>query len=157
MQKGGVKVYIETSVISGYGRTRFHKPLMKFFDMIREGVFEPIISGHTLAELYKEKTPTEVLNNLRTIEYDIYNTTTEMNDLVDKYMQKKIIDEGHREDALHIAIATVLEVDVLVSWNLTHIANEVTIPLFNKVNLKEGYKSLDIKKPEEVMFNERKD
>ena len=151
MQKGGVKVYIETSVISGYGRTRFHKPLMKFFDMIREGVFEPIISEHTLTELNNKKTPIEVINNLETIDYKIYEITDEMKILSKKYMIKKIVDEGHLEDALHIAIATILEADVLVSWNLTHIVNEVTIPLFNKVNIKEGYKSLEIKKPEEIM------
>ena len=51
------RVYIETSVISGYGRRRFHSSLMKFFDLIRKGVFIPIISVHTLAELYDKKHP----------------------------------------------------------------------------------------------------
>ena len=74
-----------------------------------------------------------------------------MNNLTDKYMDKKIVDDGYRSDALHIAIATVLEVDVLVSWNLTHIVNEFTIPFFNKVNLESGYQIIDIKKPEEIM------
>ena len=31
------------------------------------------------------------------------------------------------------------------------IANEMTIPLFNKVNNKNGYSSIIIKKPEEIM------
>ena len=151
MVKQGLKVYIETSVISGYGRKRFHESLMKFFDLIREGVFIPIISAHTIGELYDKKTPTEVINNLNNISYTQFATTTEMLNLAEKYMIKKIIHENFEEDALHIAIATVLGVDVLVSWNLTHIVNENTIPLFNKINIKEGYKPIEIKKPEEIM------
>ena len=145
------KIYIETSVIGGYGRERFHDLLMKFFEMIRNGIFIPIISAHTIGELHHKKTPKEVIENLMTIEYTVHNTTFEMNNLANKYVEKKIIDEGFKADAVHIAIATILEVDVLVSWNMTHICNENTIPLFNKVNIKEGLKPLVIKKPEEIM------
>ena len=151
MVKQGIKVYIETSVIGGYGRKRFHNDLMKFFDLVREGVFIPIISAHTLAELYDKKTPIDVIQNLATIDYTEYETTEKMNNLTDKYMEKRIIDERYRSDALHIAIATILKVDVLVSWNLTHIVNNFTIPMFNKVNIEEGYKPIEIKKPEEIM------
>ena len=151
MVKQGIKVYIETSVISGYGRKRFHNDLMKFFDLIREGVFIPIISAHTLTELNRDKTPIEVINNLYSIQYTAYQTTDEMDNLAEEYMLKKIIVEKFRDDALHIAIATVLCVDVLVSWNLTHIVNEITIPLFHKVNIENGYQPIEIKKPEEIM------
>ena len=145
------RVYIETSVISGYGRERFHDTLIKFFDLIRSGVFIPIISRHTLLELNHEHTPIQVIENLQTIEFIEYPTTSEMLNLAEKYINKKIIDSKYDDDAMHIAIATLLEVDVLVSWNLTHIVNKNTIPLFNKINIKEGYKTLEIKKPEEIM------
>ncbi|MCL2064016.1 MAG: hypothetical protein FWG98_06550 [Candidatus Cloacimonetes bacterium] len=145
MIKQGIKVYIETSVISGFGRKRFHNDLMKFFDLIREGVFIPIISEHTLSELYDDDTPIEVIENLNTIDYKQLATTDEMINLYDKYMEKRIVDENFKSDAMHVAIATILKVDVLVSWNLKHIANEITIPLFNKVSIKEGYTTLEIK------------
>ena len=45
---------------------------MMFFDLIRMGVFIPIISAHTIGELYDEKTPQEVLSNFQTIEYIEY-------------------------------------------------------------------------------------
>ena len=151
MSKKVKKVYIETSVISGYGRIRFHDTLMEFFELIRKGLFIPIISAHTVGEVYDEKTPVEVIKNFESIEYSAYDTTIEMSRLLDKYMLQKIIDEKYVDDALHIAIATVLNVDVLVSWNLTHIVNEMTIPLFNKVNNKNGYSSIVIQKPEEIM------
>ncbi|GHU24254.1 hypothetical protein FACS1894172_10560 [Spirochaetia bacterium] len=55
---------------------------------------------------------------------------------------------------MHIAAATVLKVDVLVSWNFKHIVNLDKIRLFNAVNLKEGYGLLEIRTPQEVDRNE---
>jgi hypothetical protein len=47
----------------------------------------------------------------------------EMEDLAEKYLQAGIVEEQFRRDALHIAIATVAQVDVLSSWNFKHIVN----------------------------------
>jgi len=52
---------------------------------------------------------------------------------------------------LHIALATIAEVDVLVSWNFKHIVRLDKIRLFNAVNLEQGYKSLTIYSPREVI------
>jgi len=43
--------------------------------------------------------------------------------LAEKYLELKIVSENYYGDALHIVIATVLCVDLLVSWNFKHIAN----------------------------------
>jgi len=51
---------------------------------------------------------------------------------------------------LHIAVATVGEADVLVSWNFKHIVRFDKIRLFNAVNLEYGYKPLQIFSPREV-------
>jgi hypothetical protein len=74
-----------------------------------------------------------------------------MLDSTQKYMDEKIVSESYRSDALHIAIATVTGVDVLVSWNFKHIVNLNRIKLFNSVNLKEGYKLLEIRTPLDVI------
>jgi hypothetical protein len=60
-----------------------------------------------------------------------------------------------RNDMLHIALATVAEVDVLVSWNFKHIVRLDKIRLFNAVNLELGYKSLQIYSPREVTLHGR--
>ena len=62
------RVYIETSVFSGYGRRRFHETLEKLFRMILDGQIIPVISALTLDELYDGNTPREVLENLNRIE-----------------------------------------------------------------------------------------
>ncbi len=51
---------------------------------------------------------------------------------------------------LHIALATVAEVDVLVSWNFRHIVRLDKIRLFNAANTELGYKPLAIYSPREV-------
>lgn len=51
---------------------------------------------------------------------------------------------------LHIALATVAEVDMVVSWNFKHIVRFDKIRLFNAVNLEQGYKSIEIYSPQEV-------
>jgi len=151
MSKEKLKVYIETSVISGYGRQRFHDTLIQFFKLILANKIIPIISTHTLDELLHKNTPSFVIDNLNTIEYTVCEVTDEMYKLTDKYMENGVIVESYRADALHIAIATVLNADVLVSWNMTHIVNNNTIAMIRNINIKEGYHPLQIKLPEEIL------
>jgi hypothetical protein len=40
-----------------------------------------------------------------------------------KYLSSGVIPIRKREDALHIAIFTVFEFDILLSWNFRHLAN----------------------------------
>lgn len=51
---------------------------------------------------------------------------------------------------LHIALATVAEMDVLVSWNFRHIVRLDKIQQFNGINLELGYKTLAMYSPREV-------
>jgi len=55
------------------------------------------------------------------------------------------------DDCRHIAIATINKVDVLVSWNFKHIVNLVRIQGYNSVNMKMGYKILEIRTPKELI------
>ena len=61
-----------------------------------------------------------------------------------------IIPEKFINDALHIAIATVNEIDSVVSWNLEHIVKIKTIVEVNRINIKKGYKQIFIITPEEI-------
>jgi len=62
----GAKIYLETSVPSGYGRLVFHRPLEAFLDFIRKGDYIVIVSEHTIYELEKGYTPQEVFESLKT-------------------------------------------------------------------------------------------
>ena len=70
--------------------------------------------------------------------------------LADAYQQRSIVSPKFYDDGLHIALATIAEVDILVSWNFKHIVHYDKIRLFNAVNLERGYKPLAIYSPREV-------
>ncbi|GHV84197.1 hypothetical protein AGMMS50212_15370 [Spirochaetia bacterium] len=148
-----LRVYIENSVIGGYFDCVFMEPTRKLFDVFKNGQYKAVVSSHTYDEL-NNGAPDRVKENLETIEYEKHDVNEEMLDLTEKYMAENIITEQYASDALHIAIATVLGVDVLVSWNFKHIVNLNKIRLFNAVNLREGYGILDIRTPQEVIENE---
>jgi hypothetical protein len=52
------------------------------------------------------------------------------------------------------AAASVADADVIVSWNFRHIVNVIKIKEFNSVNLREGYKIIDIRSPRELIYEE---
>jgi len=76
----------------------------------------------------------------------------ESRELARHYIEEGVVSEGYLVDAQHIAIATVNRVDILVSWNFRHIVNLTKIRLYNSVNLKYGYTLLEIRSPQEVLY-----
>ena len=148
-----LRIYIENSVIGGYFDEEFKIPTQKLFELLKNRSYIPVISSHVLAEL-NQGAPDHVKENLETLEYEEYDVSEEMVKLAEKYLELKIVSENYCGDALHIAIATILGVDVLVSWNFKHIVNLNKIKLFNSVNLREGYSILEIRTPREVIDNE---
>jgi predicted nucleic acid-binding protein len=148
-----LEIYIENSVIGGYFDDEFKEYTRKLFEKFKKGEYKPVISSHVIAEL-ENGAPDHVKENLKTINYKEYTVNDDMLKLAEKYMEQKIVSENYYGDALHIAVATVIGVDVLVSWNFKHIVNLDRIKSFNSVNLKEGYNILEIRTPREVIENE---
>jgi hypothetical protein len=143
-------IYLENSVIGGYFDKIFREDTHKLFELFKDGTYIPVISSHVIQEL-ERGAPSYVIENLKSIDYIEYAITQDMLLLTEKYMKQNIVSENYRDDALHIAIATIIEVDVLVSWNFTHILNLNRIKKFNSVNLYEGYRLLEIRNPREVL------
>lgn len=73
--------------------------------------------------------------------------------LADKYVAEKIIPEKYRDDAYHIAIATVNNIDVIVSWNFKHMVKLKTKKEVVGINLFLGYNAIEIYSPWEVVDN----
>jgi len=81
---------------------------------------------------------------------EILEITEDALELSEEYLNRKILTSKFRDDALHIALASLANVDVLVSWNFRHIVHYEKIRLFNAVNLENGLKPIDIYSPREV-------
>ena len=72
------------------------------------------------------------------------------NKRVSKLYVKDILVK-YKEDALHLAIASVNNLDVVVSWNFEHIVKLKTRQGVAAVNTLLGYKPIEIVSPQEVI------
>jgi hypothetical protein len=149
-----LKIYIENSVVGGYFDDEFKDSTKKLFESFEKGEYNPVISSHVMDEL-ENGAPKYIIDNMERFDYEEYKVTEEMINLADKYMESEIITKKYYGDGLHIAIATVIAVDVLVSWNFKHIVNLKKIKLFNAINSIEGYNILEIRTPAEVIDYEK--
>ena len=79
-------------------------------------------------------------------------------ELAKDYLDNQVLPPKSHYDALHIAFATVHELDAIVSWNLRHIANLRRQEKAKSVNILNGYtKPLQMITPMEVSYDESKD
>lgn len=79
----------------------------------------------------------------------------EVMELGQKYIEEGVFPANKLEDAIHAAVATIYEMDALISWNLKHLSNLKKMEMINGVNMKEGYsKRLELITPMEVSDEE---
>ncbi len=67
-----------------------------------------------------------------------------------KYIEEKVVGKTSLADCQYIALATINNVDVLASWNFKHIVNLERIRGYNSINIREGYKMIEIRTPKEI-------
>ena len=66
------------------------------------------------------------------------------------FVAGRAIPAEAKVDADHIAIAAVNNIDYVLTWNLSHIANTVTIPIINEICEREGYNNPIITTPKQL-------
>ena len=80
---------------------------------------------------------------------EFIETTAKAIDLATEYITEKVVGQTSFADCLHIALATINRADFLISWNFKHIVNIQRIRGYNAINIKSGYKQLEIRSPRE--------
>ena len=142
------KIYIDTSIIGGYFDTEFKIYTIPLFERIQNGEFTVLLSSVTQDEL--ENAPThvqELVKNMKKEHIEFLTTTDEAVDLANEYINENVVGQTSYADCLHIALATIQRADFLISWNFKHIVNVQRIRGYNSVNIKNGYKQLEIRSP----------
>ncbi len=66
-------------------------------------------------------------------------------------MKEKVVGQTSFDDCLHIATATINKIDILVSWNFKHIVNIQRIRGYNSINIRNGYQTLEIRSPKDII------
>ena len=67
------------------------------------------------------------------------------------YISEKVVGKTSYADCLHIALATINKADYLISWNFKNIVNVQRIIGYNAINIKNGYKQLEIRSPRDFI------
>jgi len=93
----------------------------------------------------------DLFNNTFTPEA-VLDVTEEMEQLASAYMTQAILTPKYSDDARHVAACTVAKIDYLVSWNFKHLVNVDREKGFNAVNLLQGYQSIRIVNPLELIY-----
>ena len=157
-----LKVYLDTSVVSflfAEDSPDFRKATVEFFERYSQR-FDLFVSDvvpteinrdpnlerrHRLLDVLKQH-PITVLPSSRTAEVEALATT---------YIDNKVLPPSKKEDALHVAYATVFELDVLLSWNFKHLANIAREERILTVNRQLGYRyPLRVLSPLEVDYED---
>lgn len=144
------RIYIDTSVFGGHFDEEFKEHTIPLFDRIKAGEFIILYSTVTQDEL--ENAPEKVKELVISLSSDItefIETTDKVIELATEYISEKVVGKTSFADCLHIALATVNRADFLVSWNFKHIVNIERIRGYNSINIKNGYKQLEIRSPRE--------
>ena len=144
------RIYIDTSVFGGHFDEEFKEHTIPLFNRIKEREFIILYSTVTQDEL--EYAPEIVKDLVKSLSADItefIEMTDEAVDLATEYITEKVVGKTSYADCLHIALATINRADFLVSWNFKHIVNIERIRGYNSINIKYGYKQLEIRSPRE--------
>jgi hypothetical protein len=153
----GRRVYVETSV---WGMTldnqprALREPTKHFLRQCASGIFAPYISTVVLEEiaLVPASAAVRMAREIDALAPATLKLGDKSEELAEAYLQAGVIPAKKRDDARHVAIATVAGLEIVVSWNHRRLASERKWALFNAVNRLAGYEqSLMILTPFEVM------
>jgi predicted nucleic acid-binding protein len=150
------KIYLDTSVINFFFEDRDLEKAnstKELFREIRRGRYDAFISDLVLREIGRTAgfARERLLSLIKTYEIPLVEVTLECIELTEKYMGRKIFPPRYRDDGLHIAVATVHDMDVVVSWNLRHMVKLRTRREVRAINIMEGYREIEICTPMEVI------
>jgi len=92
-----------------------------------------------------------LLPEIPRVNLEFIDSTIAAENLADMYIAEKVVGKTSRADCLHIAMATLNNADILISWNFKHIVNVHRIRGYNAINYRQGHKMLEIRTPREIL------
>lgn len=146
-----IRVYADTSVFGGVFDDEFKSASEAFFDEVRRGRFNLVISPIVVNEVDLAPELVRALFDEMLAYANLTPVSQEAIDLQDAYLKAKVVSERWSSDALHVAIATISGCEMIVSWNFHHIVHFEKIPLYNAVNVLNGFSEIEIYSPSQVI------
>ncbi len=146
-----LRVYADTSVIGGCEDPEFRDPSRRLVDRFVRGDLILVLSPLTVEEL--AAAPPSVRRVLDTVplnHIERLQRSVEARTLAAAYVERGALPARSAVDAEHIAMATVAQADVLVSWNFRHIVSLRRMRAYNRINRALKHRAIDIRTPREM-------
>ena len=152
-----LKLYLDTSVFNfalsdRVGDENAKSETEALLQKIKQDIYEGYISERVMVEIGKapELKRIALLNIINDMDMESLIIDEETRVLADRYIKEGLIPEKYDDDALHIAVATINNLDAIVSWNFEHMIKRKTKHGVIGVNELLGYKAIEIITPQEV-------
>jgi predicted nucleic acid-binding protein len=123
-----LKLYLETSVWNfcfAKDAPEKQAATLQFFEQVKHGAYDIFVSDMVFQEIDGASVRKRELLLRLIAEYQ--HQELEINEavlqLTDQYLAQGVLPVSATADATHAAVATVYELDALISWNLKHLAN----------------------------------
>ncbi len=151
-----MKLYLETTVPSflfADDAPEKQEVTRRFFEWLAISPDKLYISELVLAELNRASPVVrdKLLEAVARLPVENLPISDEAVDLAGQYVADDVIPARYRDDALHVALAVINNLDIVVTWNMKHLANVRRIEGINRTNLTLRLPPIRIHTPEEVI------
>jgi predicted nucleic acid-binding protein len=152
------RIYFETSFF-GYLTSRPSRDLLKAarqqvtLDLwdLRGAAFTPLISGLVLQEAARGDPQAALLRLQACEQADRLQISLEAQNLGQRLMDAGAVPQTEPEDALHLALATLAQVDYIVTWNFKHMVGPSAKAQLVRHIERLGYTAPLLATPEELL------
>lgn len=138
------RIYVETTIPSAYYTSRSSPEMIERREWTRQwwkqaaASCELVSSVITLGEL-EEGASAHVPARVAMIrQLELLEVTTAVNESARMYTRRKLMPSNPPTDALHLALASHYNCDVLVTWDFRHLANRSKLHHIRAVNAQLG-------------------
>ena len=151
-----MKLYIETSVPNMLLHEDAPEKLRiteLFVEWLRLSAHEPFISPVVIKEIARTRSPRRAMLEKAVVELRaaLLEVSPEAEVLAQHYAAARIVPARFQDDLLHVAVAVCYRLDMIVSWNMEHLANPNKVARLNVVNRQQGWPLVRIHTPQEMM------
>ena len=151
-----LKIYLDTSVISHLQADDVPEKMditHKFWNDVKAGEYDVYISEVTKIEIEDCPEPKKTIlgDHLKQISFRTIELTEEITDLAQRYLAESVLPSKCIDDAMHVAVATVIGCNAVVSWNFKHMLKLRAFIGVNGVNKMLGYGEVALIPPYELL------
>jgi len=151
------KIYIETSVVSHYTAKKSKDIRILAHQLETEDMWEQLFKFDVYISdivIEEAKRGSENQSKTRLIaikDFKVLERNKDVANLAQVLLLKKALPEQCLDDALHIAIGSIYNIDFIVTLNFKHINNPYMRTKIHEIIKEEGYKCPVLCSPEELL------